>query len=200
MVEPGGSTATCLAVYPKESDAAARLTDVVQEALVTGKGVVQRDSEQPTHRSRSPIHRSSTGCRAAPVALEVPDAGLGAGPGAGSAGLHATMRQLQWGAAWLRERLLHEAGRSARHDRERLQTVLDLVAAALDQEDFPSACRMVATRLALKLGCERVGVGFVRNGYARVVAVSHSARLRQADRRWAASSARRWTRRSTSMP
>ena len=85
------------------------------------------------------------------------------------------MRQLQWGAAWMRERLLREAGRNARLDGDRLQTVLDLVAAALDQEGFASASRMVVTRLALKLGCERVGIGFVRGGYARVVAVSHSA-------------------------
>jgi RND family efflux transporter MFP subunit len=172
MAEAGATTATCLAVYPPDSDAGSRLAEVVQEAFAAGKGVVQRDSEQPDAPIEIAYPILVDGVARGAVALEVPDSG---GAGAGSAGLHATMRQLQWGAAWLRERLLRDAGRSALHASERLQTVLDLVAAALDQEGFPSACRMVVTRLALKLGCERVGIGFVRNGYARVVAVSHSA-------------------------
>ena len=171
LSEPGATTAVCVAVYPPESDAGARLADVVQEAFAAGKGVVQRDSDRPDAPIEIAYPILIDGAPRGAVALEVPDSG----PTAGPAGLHATMRQLQWGAAWMRERLLREAGRNARLDGDRLQTVLDLVAAALDQEGFASASRMVVTRLALKLGCERVGIGFVRGGYARVVAVSHSA-------------------------
>src|SRR6202012_4914559 len=40
-------------------------------------------------------------------------------------------------------------------------------------------CRALATELAARYECERVSVGMVRNGYANVVAISHSAQFGQ---------------------
>lgn len=167
IISDGGGAASPVAVHPPGSDGAQRLADVLEEALSEGKGVVHRDLEVPD----APVEIAyplivGDSVRGA-VGLEMPAAGLPR--------LHAAMRQLQWGAAWMRERLLQGASLDAVRARARLETVLDLIAAGLDQESFKDACRMAVTRLALKLGCERVGVGFLRRGYAHVAAVSHSA-------------------------
>lgn len=160
-------TADIVATHPSRSDARERLSDVLAEALEEGRGVVHRDADDPA----APVEIAYPlviGARTrGAVSVELAAAGLPR--------LQATMRQLQWGVAWLRERLLKGLNLDADHARARLETVLDLIAAGLDQESFKDACRMAVTRLALKLGCERVGIGFVRRGYAHVVAVSHSA-------------------------
>ena len=93
--------------------------------------------------------------------------------------LEGVLRQLQWGAGWL-ELLAHRLGARpepvpAEAARQRLQTVLDLLTSALGHERFYGAASAFATALATRLDCERVSVGFVTRGRARVRAVSHSA-------------------------
>ena len=94
--------------------------------------------------------------------------------------LEAVLRQLQWGAGWL-ELLAHRLGTtrlepaSAEAARQRLQTVLDLLTSALGTQRFYGAASAFVTALATRLACERVSIGFVKGGRARVRAVSHSA-------------------------
>jgi RND family efflux transporter MFP subunit len=47
----------------------------------------------------------------------------------------------------------------------------------LEQEGFDTACRSLVTELAARFGCERVSLGMMRNGHAKVLAVSHSAQF-----------------------
>ena len=58
---------------------------------------------------------------------------------------------------------------------DRLNTVLNLVATGLHYERFQAAATAVMTELATILKCERVSIGFVQNGHAKVAALSHSA-------------------------
>ncbi|MGH7302964.1 MAG: HlyD family efflux transporter periplasmic adaptor subunit [Candidatus Rokuibacteriota bacterium] len=93
--------------------------------------------------------------------------------------LEGVLRQLQWGAGWV-ELLAHRLGARtelapAEAARQRLQTVLDLLTTALGHERFYGAASAFVTALATRLGCERVSIGFVKRGRARVRAVSHSA-------------------------
>jgi multidrug resistance efflux pump len=92
--------------------------------------------------------------------------------------LHAAVRQLEWGSGWLEALALREtvSGPGARA-RERLQAVLDLVASAQGHSSFSEAANAFATELAMKLGCDRVSIGFVSSGRTRVRAVSHTAHL-----------------------
>ncbi len=55
--------------------------------------------------------------------------------------------------------------------------VLQLQAAVLSQTRFEEAAALFATRLAQLLAFDRVSVGLVDNGYARVAAISHGAAL-----------------------
>jgi len=54
---------------------------------------------------------------------------------------------------------------------------LELVAEAAEAERFLDACRAVTTELALRSGCDRISLGFMRRGYATVYAISHSAQF-----------------------
>jgi RND family efflux transporter MFP subunit len=91
--------------------------------------------------------------------------------------LRRATRQLQWGAAWLRERLLLDSS-GDRERRMRMSVIaLDLLAVALEAQGFQAACRAVATALAHEFACERVSIGFVRRGQVRVAVISHSAQF-----------------------
>jgi hypothetical protein len=93
--------------------------------------------------------------------------------------LQGMMRQLHWGAAWLELLFSREAVAAERETRERMQTALDLVATAVGQDRFYAASMAVVTTLATQLHCERVCIGFLQNGHARVTAVSHSAEFKK---------------------
>jgi RND family efflux transporter MFP subunit len=87
------------------------------------------------------------------------------------------MRQLQWGAAWM-EVLFHRGKRlEDSAPQERLQAVVDTMATIAGQERFQGAAVAFVTALATRLECDRVSLGFVRDGRVRVQALSHSAQF-----------------------
>ena len=93
--------------------------------------------------------------------------------------LQGMMRQLHWGAAWLELLFSREAVVAEKETRERIQAALDLVATSVGHERFYGSAMALVTALATKLQCERVSLGFVTRGHARVFAMSHSAEFKQ---------------------
>jgi RND family efflux transporter MFP subunit len=95
--------------------------------------------------------------------------------------LQRALRQLEWGSGWLQALALREAAGSPRAGapNERVQAVLDLAASAQGHDGFEAAAHAFVTELATKLGCDRVSLGFLRGGRARVRVVSHTAHLGQ---------------------
>ena len=92
----------------------------------------------------------------------------------------AAVRQLEWGGAWLEiARLRGDTSRAA-VVRDRLQTVLDLVASTFGHDRFTAAALAFVTAVATRLDADRVTLGFVRRGRTRAAAVSHSARFSRA--------------------
>ena len=93
--------------------------------------------------------------------------------------LQGMMRQLHWGAAWLELLFSREAVAAEKTTRERIQAALDLVATSVGHERFYASAMALVTALATNLSCDRVSLGFVKRGRARVVAVSHSAEFKE---------------------
>jgi len=95
----------------------------------------------------------------------------------GESELRAVMRQLQWGSAWME--VLVQRGRKAADGapRDRLELVVAMLATLVSQEGFRGSGTALATELATRLDCDRVSVGFLHRGNARVEAVSHSAQF-----------------------
>lgn len=96
------------------------------------------------------------------------------------AGMHALTRQLQWGLQGIEAALLRQQSGHEQATRERLMTTLDLIASAMTEQRFTPAAHALVTDLAIRFDCDRVSVGFRRegaNGHTTVDAVSHSAQI-----------------------
>lgn len=91
--------------------------------------------------------------------------------------LQWSLRQLQWGIGWLEAHARRDSEREEQGTQERLMTVLDLCATVLEQEHFEAAARALATEVATRQNCDRVSIGVVKDGHARVLALSHSAQF-----------------------
>lgn len=89
--------------------------------------------------------------------------------------LQDQVRQLRWGATGLEALLRRDQSLDEQRTRERLMATLDMVASVLAEDGFDAAAQALATDLAIRLDCDRVSIGFVRERNAQVVAVSHSA-------------------------
>jgi hypothetical protein len=85
------------------------------------------------------------------------------------------MRQLHWGSAWLEVLTRRTETQKSAAANVRLQKVLDLIASAVEYENFQAAVMALVTRLATSLECDRVSLGFMRAKRVRVSAMSHSA-------------------------
>ena len=87
----------------------------------------------------------------------------------------ATLRQVQAGVKWL-ETIIRLHGSTAK---KQLVTLVDLVAAGLDHDQFRVAAAEVANELAERFSCQRVSLGFLRCNRVRIEAMSHSSRIDQ---------------------
>jgi multidrug efflux pump subunit AcrA (membrane-fusion protein) len=158
------------APWPAGSDTA-MFGAVIDAALAQRLGVVRNPGNNTGERRAAhlafPIVIDDAACGA--VAIEC--------AADSDESLRAAMRQLQWGVAWLRERLRVERAAGSARAPDRARVALDIFAVALEQEHLAAACRAVVTELALRFDCERVSIGFVRGGRIRVAAISHSAQF-----------------------
>lgn len=100
-------------------------------------------------------------------------------PAHGNLNTGALLAQLQWGVRGLEALLLRDQSHEEQTTRERLIATLDLVASVLGEDGFENAAQTLATDLAIRLDCDRVSIGFVRNENTQVIAVSHSAEFGQ---------------------
>jgi biotin carboxyl carrier protein len=95
------------------------------------------------------------------------------------ADLQAALRQLHWGAAGLELLFTRDAVTKMNARRERLQGVLEVVAAGAVQERFSAAAMAIANELATRLRCDRVSIGLYHGRKLRIDAVSHSAQFKE---------------------
>lgn len=154
-------------VWPEGAGLSPQLTEAVKAATAAGRAAVQ---PPPPGTASSSI--------AAPILIDGTLAGVAAidvtlPPPARDP--RSAVRQLQWAAAWVRERLRAAETLRSADVKTRLEAAIDLIAATLDQPAAPAATRAAATELAAKLACERVSIGFLRGGRCRVASISHSA-------------------------
>ena len=87
----------------------------------------------------------------------------------------ATVQRVQMGVQWLESMLLLSDSTT----KAQLVNLIDLVAAALDHEQFHVAVTEVANELASRFACRLVSIGFRRYNRVRVEAVSQSAKIDQ---------------------
>ena len=156
-----------VAYWPDESDATLQLTSLADLVIKERQGAVRKGKQHESGDGEAhdtlayPLLVDDQLCGV--VALEISHRS--------EEQLRKVMRQLQWGCAWL-EVLVRRKTFTAR---DRLVSVLELVATCLEHEDYQAAATAFVTELATMLSCERVSIGHKRGSHTRVQAFSHSA-------------------------
>ena len=163
-----GSTLSPVARFPAGSTGDTALLATAQLAVTERRGVLQPHAgpQQPL-RLAYPIliEEQLVGAVAVEVAAAV------------THDSRQAMRQLQWAVAWVRDFLRRRRSGAEQQAAERMGLALDLLAGALEEERFSSACRAAATELATRLGCSRVSFGFLHRGESEIESISHSAQF-----------------------
>ncbi len=85
------------------------------------------------------------------------------------------MRQLHWGAAWLEVLIRRTQAQDTSRESERLQTIFDLVVSAVEFKGFHASAMGLVTRMATRLECDRVSIGFTSGRRIQVQVMSHTA-------------------------
>lgn len=167
--EAGGHFAPA-AYWPDRETCSQALAATAELALKEQRGVVQGDDGAAAQSCTVayPLRVKERLCGV--VAIEVQGRNS-------SSQLRPTLRQLQWGAAWIEVLLLRRRTRQKEALLDRAASALDIVATVLSNDRFRPACNATVTDLAMRLNCDQVSIGFVKGGHASVVAVSHAAQF-----------------------
>jgi len=174
LLRPEGTDSySAVAVWPDVRRDMANLTPTAQKALVERRGIVTPnkagDAAPTSVHIGYPVE--AVGHLYGVVVLDVslrPEAEL-----------QAALRQLHWGAAGLELMFCQQEVARVGETRDKLQTVLEVVASAAAHDRFIAAATALATDLATRLACDRVGIGFERGGQIKLDAVSHSAQFKE---------------------
>ena len=164
---------TPVAVWPDAKMNMGHLTQAAERSLKERRGLLLEKDPNPA----SPNHFPENFHVAYPIEIDNQVHGtvvLGVDEQDISA-VQQIMRQLHWGAAWIEVLVRRSEGLKSEQVNERLQSVLDLAATAVEHESFHAAAMAFVTRMADSLECDRVSIGFTSGGHARITAMSHSA-------------------------
>jgi multidrug resistance efflux pump len=96
-----------------------------------------------------------------------------------SENVRLAMRQLQWGIAWIRDRLAQQRNELQSQLLDRARAALDLLGNALEHERFEAAAMATVTALAMRCQCSRVSLGMLKGRAVTVKVISHSAQFGQ---------------------
>ena len=156
-----------VAVWPVANTDPERLADVVERVLEEQCGLLVEIPNSTNYAIAYPlfIEDSLHGV----VALEVAFAAENL--------LQQAMEQVQWGVAWLELLVRRKQADIDQATLKRLTAAVDLLAVTLSEKSFSAAAMVLTTELAEASDCERVSLGFMRNGKLQLQAVSHSAEV-----------------------
>ena len=156
-----------VAFWPEGSGRSAPLTDAAERALRERRGVASGEGAQGSAHIAFPILLDDELKGVVAVATR----------SARPEDIKTALRSLQWGAAWIRERLWRTRGEARDRLLDRSRAALDLLGDALGREGFEASAMAVVTGLAVRCKCTRVSLG-VRTGHtASVKVISHTAQF-----------------------
>ncbi len=157
------------AIWPEGSGRSAALAEAAELAIRERRGITTGDAVHGVANVAFPILLGEDLKGVVAVALR----------GERGDEVRAALRNLQWGVAWIRDRLRQARGDKQDRLLDRSRTALDLLGDALGREGFEASAMAVVTALTSRSGCSRVSLG-VRSGTSVAVKViSHSAQFGQ---------------------
>ncbi len=158
-----------VAVWPDARGDLSYLGKVAERALLERRGVVHQDSEgelkdQNIHVAY-PVEVS--GNMVGAVVLE--------GDSRTEAQVHALLRQLHWGIAWLHDLYGRRELVDSQEKCEQIGSVMEVMATALRQGRLQQVLFDISNHVAQYLQCSRVAIGLVKGHSIRVTALSNAA-------------------------
>lgn len=163
----GENTFLPVAVWPEVARDLSYLGKVAERALIEGRGVVHRPETNSERfvQVAYPVEVSKHMVGA--VVLEVESRS--------ESEIHALLRQLHWGAAWLIDLFDRRELASVKAKTERIGSVMEVLATALRRGRLQETLFDIANHVGRQLQCSRVAVGLVKGSSLRVVALSNAA-------------------------
>lgn len=156
-----------IAVWPDVVRDLSFLGKVAERALVEGRGVVQHPEDGSDRRIHVAYPAEVAGRMVGAVVLEAATRS--------EAEIHALLRQLHWGVAWLHDLFHRRELASIEGKGERIGSVMEVLATALRCGRLQQILFDVANHIARHLQCSRVAIGLVSDGTVRVAALSNAA-------------------------
>lgn len=155
-----------VAVWPEVARDLSFLGKVAERALIEGRGVVHRPDKENEHMQVAyPVE----------VAKRMVGAVVIEATPRSEAEIHAMLRKLHWGIAWLRDLFLRHDLAASHSKSARIGSVMEVIATALRPSRLQLTLFDIANHVARQLQCSRVAVGMVTDGTLRVAALSHAA-------------------------
>lgn len=156
-----------VAVWPDVARDLSFLGKVAERSLVEGRGVVHRPEDKSNRfvQVAYPVEVSKRMVGA--IVLEAvvrPEAEI-----------HALLRQLHWGVAWLHDLFNRRELASNRGKSERIGSVMEVLATALRRGRLQQTLFDIANHVGRQLKCSRVALGLVTDGTLKVSALSNAA-------------------------
>jgi multidrug efflux pump subunit AcrA (membrane-fusion protein) len=161
------------ASWPEGAGRPAALAEVAEAAMRERRGVARAGSAGGQPDAGAPAHIGFPVLTAkqlqGAVAISLPSGRADQ--------VRLAMRQLQWGVAWIRDRLAQRQSVLQERLLDRSRAALDLLGNALEHEGFAAAAMATVTALATRCQCARVSVGMLAGRTVTVKVISHSAQF-----------------------
>jgi multidrug resistance efflux pump len=161
------------AYWPDGSSAPPALGQAAERALRERRGIATGDDFGRAGEPQGTTHV------AFPILLGEQLKGVAAVTlrGAEADDVRSALRQLQWGVAWIRERLRQANEGEQERLLARSRTALDLLGEAVSRDGFDAAAMAVVTSLATRCRCTRVSIGTRSGNTSKIKAISHTAQF-----------------------
>lgn len=156
-----------VAVWPEVARDLSFLGKVAERALMEGRGVVHRPDQMPEKIIHVAYPVEVSGRMVGAVVLEAASRS--------EAEIHALLRQLHWGIAWLHDLFNRRELKKIEGKSERIGSVMEVLATALRRNNLQQTLFDIANHVNRQLQCSRVAVGLITDDTVRVAALSHAA-------------------------
>ena len=156
-----------VALWPQGAEASQDLTDLIEEVIREGSGLVHSLPEG-RFGAALPVRMDDqmVGVIAARMSVDV-------------ANLSVVMEQFQWGSSWVELLLRRLVGKEQAVQQQLQEKAVSYLAAVLCEHRFTAASMALVNELATDLLCDRVSFGLCEGGRVKVVALSHNAQFGQ---------------------
>ena len=144
-----------VAVWPEVARDLSYLGKVAERALIEGRGVVHRPENALDHMHIAyPVELSKRMVGAVVLEAAVRS----------EAEVHAMLRQLHWGIAWVRDLFHRHEVVNSQSKSARIGSVMEVIATALRPNRLQQTLFDIANHVARQLQCSRVAIGTVTDG------------------------------------